>query len=164
MIRKLRRRYLITNMALLSSTLLVCLAVLFGFLYHSEISSSYSIMQEMIQETQMPGTQQQEEAEPTGYQIAPENMPLSMNALPDCEQSEEQYEFVPEIDHRDHGPQESDNAKTEYQEYYQDYDQERGDHIPDEQVSRNYRDGRSSDFQNDYWQDQNGQQREENDP
>ena len=87
MIRKLRRRYLITNMALLSSTLLVCLAVLFGFLYHSEISSSYSIMQEMIQETQMPGTQQQEEAEPTGYQIAPENMPLSMNALPDCEQS-----------------------------------------------------------------------------
>ena len=53
MIRKLRRRYLITNMALLSGTLLICLAVLFGFLYHSEISSSYTVMQEMIRDANM---------------------------------------------------------------------------------------------------------------
>ena len=76
MIKKLRRRYLITNMALLSGTLLVCLAVLFGFLYHSEISSSYTIMQEMIQDTRIPQTQQQEEAEPTVCQIAPEFVQL----------------------------------------------------------------------------------------
>lgn len=54
MIKKLKRRYLITNMLLLSSTLLVCLAVLFGFLYHSQISSSYSVMQEMMKEANMP--------------------------------------------------------------------------------------------------------------
>lgn len=54
MIKKLKRRYLITNMLLLSSTLLVCLAVLFGFLYHSAISSSYSVMQEMMKETRAP--------------------------------------------------------------------------------------------------------------
>ena len=51
MIKKLKRRYLITNMALLSSTLIVCLAVLFGFLYHSQIASSYAVMQEMMKQS-----------------------------------------------------------------------------------------------------------------
>ena len=55
MIKKLRRRYLATNMAILSCTLLVGLAVLFGVLYHSEVSSSYSVMQEMMDERMQPG-------------------------------------------------------------------------------------------------------------
>ena len=67
MIRKLRRRYLITNMALLSGTLLICLAVLFGFLYHSEISSSYTVMQEMIRDANMPEPPMHEEAEPNAF-------------------------------------------------------------------------------------------------
>lgn len=57
MIRKLRLRYLITNMAILSLTLLVGLSVLFGVLYHTEVSSSYSVMQEMMQENNVPGRQ-----------------------------------------------------------------------------------------------------------
>ncbi len=67
MIRKLRRRYLITNMALLSGTLLICLAVLFGFLYHSEISSSYTVMQEMIRDANMPEPPMHEAAEPNAF-------------------------------------------------------------------------------------------------
>ena len=44
----MKRRYLILNMALLSGTLLLCLAILFGILYHSEVSSSYTVMREMM--------------------------------------------------------------------------------------------------------------------
>lgn len=85
MIQKLKRRYLITNMALLSGTLLVCLAVLFGFLYHAEISFSYSVMQEMIQDTKMPDSpEMQESAEPTLFQMTPEHIPLD-NQSSDCE-------------------------------------------------------------------------------
>lgn len=48
MIKKMKRRYLILNMALLSGTLLLCLAILFGILYHSEVSSSYTVMRDMM--------------------------------------------------------------------------------------------------------------------
>lgn len=85
MIQKLKRRYLITNMALLSGTFIVCLTVLFGFLYHAEISSSYTVMQEMIQHTNMPESDaMQESVEPTAFQMTPENIPLALQA-PDCE-------------------------------------------------------------------------------
>ncbi len=57
MIRKLKLRYLITNMAILSCTLLVGLSVLFGVLYHTEVASSYSVMQEMMQESNVRGRQ-----------------------------------------------------------------------------------------------------------
>ena len=71
MIKKLKRRYLITNMALLSSTLIVCLAVLFGFLYHSQIASSYAVMQEMMKQSEIPGggrpAPRPPEAEPQAY-------------------------------------------------------------------------------------------------
>ena len=71
MIKKLKRRYLITNMALLSSTLIVCLAVLFGFLYHSQIASSYAVMQEMMKQSEIPGggkpAPHPPEAEPQAY-------------------------------------------------------------------------------------------------
>ncbi len=49
MIRKLKLRYFVTNMAILSCTLLVGLNVLFGLLYHSEVESSYTVMQEMLE-------------------------------------------------------------------------------------------------------------------
>ena len=48
MIKRLKKRYLITNMALLSSTLLLSLAILFGILYHAEVAASYTVMQEMM--------------------------------------------------------------------------------------------------------------------
>lgn len=77
MIKKLKRRYLITNMALLSGTLLVCLAVLFGFLYQSEINTSYSMMREMIQDTEMPEQSLiPESAEPTVFRDTASYIPL----------------------------------------------------------------------------------------
>lgn len=80
MIKKLKRRYLITNMALLSSTLIVCLAVLFGFLYHSQIASSYAVMQEMMNQSEIPGggkpAPQMHEAEPQLYSGEADVMPL----------------------------------------------------------------------------------------
>lgn len=82
MIKKLKRRYLITNMALLSSTLLICLAVLFGFLYHSEITSSYSVMQEMIKESELPALPPDAlPPAPTVQGADPELTPLSAAAV-----------------------------------------------------------------------------------
>lgn len=81
MIKKMKRRYLIANMALLSSTLIVCLAVLFGFLYHSEIASSYSVMQEMIKEAGTPERPPDEKRQtPTVQNEDPEITPLSASA------------------------------------------------------------------------------------
>ncbi len=57
MIRKLKRRYLISNMALLSSTLLIALAILFGILYRSEVLSSYSTMNRMLEHSNLPPKQ-----------------------------------------------------------------------------------------------------------
>ena len=54
MIKKMRRRYLILIMSLLSVTLLLCLSILFGFLYHAEVSSSYTVMEEMIKGSGFP--------------------------------------------------------------------------------------------------------------
>ena len=69
MIKKMRRRYLILIMALLSGTLLLCLAILFGFLYHTEVSSSYTVMQEMIKGPGFPGKPPEDDAH------APERAP-----------------------------------------------------------------------------------------
>ena len=51
MVQKLKRRYLITNMALLSGTFLVGLTVLFVLLYHSEVQHSYDTMQSLLEDT-----------------------------------------------------------------------------------------------------------------
>ena len=59
MIKKMRRRYLILNMILLSGTLLLSLAILFGILYHSEVSSSYTVMREMMNEQNLPPKMQE---------------------------------------------------------------------------------------------------------
>ncbi|HAG12291.1 MAG TPA: hypothetical protein DCG49_00330 [Ruminococcus sp.] len=81
MIKKLRLRYLITNMALLSSTLLVCLTVLFGVLYHAEVSSSYTVMREMMKRADQPGQHGEPPNlnAPTIRQDEPILMPLSEN-------------------------------------------------------------------------------------
>lgn len=50
MMRRLKRRYLITNMTILSCTLIVGLAALFTVLYRSEVNTSYAVMQQMIRE------------------------------------------------------------------------------------------------------------------
>ena len=75
MIKKLRLRYLITNMALLSGTLLIFLGVLFGFLYHSEVNASYRVMQKMLDEANLP-SQFRDTPSPTGRttQTKPELM------------------------------------------------------------------------------------------
>ena len=54
MIKKLKIRYLITNMSLLCGTLLIFLGVLFGFLYHAEVNSSYRVMEQMLDNVNMP--------------------------------------------------------------------------------------------------------------
>ncbi len=54
MIKKLRRRYVITNMILLSCTLMVALAILFGVLYRYQVESSYSTMNELLKESELP--------------------------------------------------------------------------------------------------------------
>jgi len=54
LIRKMRKRYFILISVLLGSTLILGLAILFGFLYHSEISSTYTVMQEIIDERPFP--------------------------------------------------------------------------------------------------------------
>ena len=80
MIKKLKRRYLITNMLLLSSTLLVCLAALFCFLYYSEIASSYSVMQEMIDKPGMPGHPPDNKMQvPTVQYIDPEDLMIELS-------------------------------------------------------------------------------------
>ena len=71
MIKKLKLRYLITNMTLLSGTLLIFLGVLFGFLYHAEINSSYKVMQQMLDNADMP-RQQKDTPSPTVETFAPE--------------------------------------------------------------------------------------------
>lgn len=76
MIKKLKLRYLVTNMALLSGTLMICLAVLFGIMYHSEISSSYTVMQEMLKDANMP-SRPRDEVSPTAMDIKPEIVSLS---------------------------------------------------------------------------------------
>ena len=68
MIRKLKRRYFISNMALLSATLLIGLGILFGILYRSEVSSSYSTMSQMIERSDLPENSSIEGSlEPTAY-------------------------------------------------------------------------------------------------
>ena len=78
MIKKLRLRYLITNMALLSGTMLIFLGVLFGFLYHSEVNASYKVMQKMLDEANLQ-SQPRDTPSPTGRttQTEPELVPLS---------------------------------------------------------------------------------------
>ena len=54
MISKLKRRYFISNMALLSITFLIALGILFGILYHSEVKSSYTVMNTLLEEASFP--------------------------------------------------------------------------------------------------------------
>ena len=60
MIKKLKLRYLITNMSLLCGTLLIFLGVLFGFMYHAEINASYRVIEGMLEQAQMPKPQMDE--------------------------------------------------------------------------------------------------------
>lgn len=57
MIKKLKLRYLITNMSLLCGTLLIFLSVLFGFMYHAEINASYRVIEDMLTQANMPKPQ-----------------------------------------------------------------------------------------------------------
>ncbi|MCQ2407265.1 MAG: HAMP domain-containing histidine kinase [Oscillospiraceae bacterium] len=102
MIKKLKRRYLITNMALLSSTLIVCLAVLFGFLYHSQIASSYAVMQEMMKQSEIPGYKKPAlrppAAEPQAYTYSSvESKAMQLNFDPNAQDGGQQpwAEFDP---------------------------------------------------------------------
>lgn len=53
MIQKLKKRYLIANMTLLSCTLLIALTVLFLILYHSEVQSSYDVMNDLLSQSEL---------------------------------------------------------------------------------------------------------------
>ena len=65
MIKKLKRRYLITNMILLSATLLIALGILFAVLYRSQVESSYVMMNELLDGSELPEPPpHREEAEP----------------------------------------------------------------------------------------------------
>lgn len=60
MIKKLKLRYLITNMSLLCGTLLIFLGVLFGFMYHAEVNASYRVIERMLAQANMPKPQMDE--------------------------------------------------------------------------------------------------------
>lgn len=83
MIKKMKRRYLILNMALLSGTLLLCLAILFGILYHSEVSSSYTVMRDMMNDRSIavhdpPDREREEQGKkPHSEQTQPDAVPQS---------------------------------------------------------------------------------------
>ena len=68
MISKLKRRYFISNMALLSTTFLIGLAVLFGILYQSEVKSSYQVMNNLLEDAPLAeGEQNAEVLAPTAF-------------------------------------------------------------------------------------------------
>lgn len=48
MIQKLKRRYFLANMTLLSGTLLIALTILFVLMYRAEVQSSYELMRDML--------------------------------------------------------------------------------------------------------------------
>ena len=81
MIKKLKLRYMITNMILLSCTLLIALAILFAVLYRSQVESSYVMMNELLNESDLPSPPpRHSEAEPeaqTGVQPAVELLGMS---------------------------------------------------------------------------------------
>lgn len=58
MVQKLRKRYLIANMTLLSCTLLIALTVLFVMLYRTEVQSSYDVMNELLADSEIAETPQ----------------------------------------------------------------------------------------------------------
>ena len=72
MIRKLKRRYLITNMILLSCTLLIALGILFCVLYRSQIQSSYTVMHELLNESELPESSEPVHREPAAVTGQPE--------------------------------------------------------------------------------------------
>lgn len=55
MIQKLRRRYFLANMTLLSGALLIALTVLFALMYRAEVQSSYDMMSEMLSRNDLQG-------------------------------------------------------------------------------------------------------------
>ncbi|MBE6847692.1 MAG: HAMP domain-containing histidine kinase [Ruminococcus sp.] len=52
MVQKLRKRYFLANMTLLSCTLLIALTVLFVLLYRAEVRSSYTVMNDLLAQTE----------------------------------------------------------------------------------------------------------------
>ena len=72
MIKKLKRRYLITNMILLSGTLLITLGTLFCVLYRSQIQSSYTVMHELLNESDLPETTDSVRRDPAVFTGLPE--------------------------------------------------------------------------------------------
>lgn len=85
MIKKLKRRYLITNMTLLSCTLLVFLGILFAVLYHSQVQSSYTIMNELIEDSALPAPPPGQSAAPTVQEASDAQIAPLMFGLPDDE-------------------------------------------------------------------------------
>ncbi len=80
MISKLKRRYFISNMTLLSTTFLVGLAILFGILYRSEVQSSYTVMDNLMTEAEFPELPSQYTAKPQSFGAADmEIVPLNFD-------------------------------------------------------------------------------------
>lgn len=55
MIQKLKRRYFLANMTLLSGTLLIALTILFVLMYRAEVQSSYELMRDMLSRNDLQG-------------------------------------------------------------------------------------------------------------
>ena len=77
MIKKLKRRYLITNMILLSCTLLIALGILFAVLYRSQIQSSYTVMHELLNESELPDSTSEGKPAPAVMTGLPSVQPLA---------------------------------------------------------------------------------------
>lgn len=55
MTQKLKRRYFLANMTLLSGTLLIALTILFVLMYRAEVQSSYELMRDMLSHNDLQG-------------------------------------------------------------------------------------------------------------
>ncbi len=75
MLHKLKKRYLIANMTLLTCTLLVFLTILFLLLYRAEVNSSYDMMNDMLEYAKLSqGTSTQDDL--------PQNAPMIHTVTP----------------------------------------------------------------------------------
>ncbi len=123
MVQKLKRRYFLANMTLLSSTLLIALSVLFVMMYRAEVQSSYAMMSDMLLQNDLQSETQPIVA-PMVQTTAPENndtyQTLYDSATQPTEITAAQDGFY--LEHHDYD--------YDYYDYDGDYDRDKGYHFP----------------------------------
>ncbi len=121
MVQKLRKRYFLANMTLLSSTLLIALTVLFVLLYRAEVRSSYAVMNDLLSQTAQPPVQSDVVApmsytipEATGVTAVLLTTETTTTAVTDenllfCHDRDYRYDFPPYWDFGNHWQNNNNN-------------------------------------------------------